>query len=106
MLFDSPGPACCRRCLFRQHLVIAPATKHRIVDGAAGQRIPTSRSSASRAWPASWSRYTHAATGVDAVALDTGVTWPSPPPCSRPRVATQGNLDPLALVAGGEALQG
>lgn len=40
------------------------------------------------------------ATGVDALALDTGADLLR----VRPAIATQGNLDPMALVAGGAAL--
>ena len=45
-----------------------------------------------------------AATGVEAVALDTGVdpAWAARE--LQPRVCVQGNLDPLLLVLGGEAL--
>jgi uroporphyrinogen decarboxylase len=45
-----------------------------------------------------------AATGVEAVALDTGVepAWAARE--LQPRVCVQGNLDPLLLVVGGEAL--
>lgn len=46
-----------------------------------------------------------AATGVDAVALDTGAELHAATGLVPARVATQGNLDPLALVAGGEALR-
>ena len=46
-----------------------------------------------------------AATGVDAVALDTGAELHLATGLVPGRVATQGNLDPLALVAGGEALR-
>ena len=45
-----------------------------------------------------------AATGVNAVALDTGAALELALPLVPPGVATQGNLDPLALVAGGDAL--
>ncbi len=45
-----------------------------------------------------------AATGVDAVALDTGADLALALPLVPDAVATQGNLDPLALVAGGAAL--
>jgi uroporphyrinogen decarboxylase len=45
------------------------------------------------------------ATGVDAVSID----WAAEPSLIRERVqnrvAVQGNLDPLALIAGGEALE-
>jgi uroporphyrinogen decarboxylase len=43
-------------------------------------------------------------TGVNAVALDTGAGLPAATGLVPATVATQGNLDPLALVAGGEAL--
>jgi len=43
-------------------------------------------------------------TGVDGVALDTGAELGLATGLVPDRVATQGNLDPLALVAGGEAL--
>ena len=46
-----------------------------------------------------------AATGVDAVALDTGAELRLATGLVPAKVATQGNLDPLALVAGGEALR-
>ena len=45
-----------------------------------------------------------AATGVNAVALDTGTALELALPLVPPGVATQGNLDPLALVVGGDAL--
>ena len=45
-----------------------------------------------------------ARTGVDAVALDTGADLARAAGSVPDGVATQGNLDPLALVAGGEAL--
>lgn len=44
------------------------------------------------------------ATGVEAVALDTGADFTRIGPMLPPGVATQGNLDPMALVAGGDAL--
>jgi len=46
-----------------------------------------------------------AATGVDAVALDTGAELHVATGLVPAGVATQGNLDPLALVAGGAALE-
>ncbi len=46
-----------------------------------------------------------AATGVDAVALDTGADLALALPLVPAEIATQGNLDPLALVAGGSALE-
>jgi len=46
-----------------------------------------------------------AATGVNAVALDTGADLKLTFPTIPPQVATQGNLDPMALVAGGLALE-
>ncbi|MBV9748927.1 MAG: uroporphyrinogen decarboxylase [Acetobacteraceae bacterium] len=45
-----------------------------------------------------------ATTGVDAVALDTGADLARIGPMLPADVATQGNLDPIALVAGGDAL--
>lgn len=45
-----------------------------------------------------------ARTGVDAVALDTGADLARAAGLVPDGVATQGNLDPLALVAGGDAL--
>ena len=45
------------------------------------------------------------ATGVDAVALDTGADLQLATALLPPNVASQGNLDPLAVVAGGPALQ-
>ncbi len=45
-----------------------------------------------------------AETGVDGVALDTGAELGLATGLVPGRIATQGNLDPLALVAGGEAL--
>lgn len=44
------------------------------------------------------------ATAMDAVALDTGADLAQLAPMLPPSVATQGNLDPMALVAGGAAL--
>ena len=44
------------------------------------------------------------ATGVDALALDTGIDLALATRCLPPTLATQGNLDPAALVAGGPAL--
>ncbi len=46
-----------------------------------------------------------AETGVNAVALDTGADLRLASALVPPAIATQGNLDPAALVAGGEALQ-
>jgi len=46
-----------------------------------------------------------AATGVDAVALDTGADLHVATGLVPATIATQGNLDPLALVAGGAALE-
>ena len=46
-----------------------------------------------------------AKTGVDGVALDTGADLVVATGLVGARVATQGNLDPAALVAGGEALR-
>jgi uroporphyrinogen decarboxylase len=46
-----------------------------------------------------------AETGVDAVSIDTAVPVVWAARVLAPRVAVQGNLDPLALVAGGEALE-
>jgi uroporphyrinogen decarboxylase len=46
-----------------------------------------------------------AATGVNAVGLDTAMDPAVAKRCVPPTVALQGNLDPLALVAGGPALQ-
>ena len=46
-----------------------------------------------------------AATGVDAVALDTGAELHVATGLVPAGIATQGNLDPLALVAGGAALE-
>ena len=43
-------------------------------------------------------------TGVDAVSLDTAVPMKWAAEALGPRVVLQGNLDPVALVAGGEAL--
>ena len=43
-------------------------------------------------------------TGVNAVALDTGAALDIALPLVPPGIATQGNLDPLAVVAGGPAL--
>jgi len=44
-------------------------------------------------------------TGVNAVALDTAADLPVATSLIPPGIATQGNLDPLSLVAGGEALR-
>jgi uroporphyrinogen decarboxylase len=46
-----------------------------------------------------------AETGVDAVSLDTGVPAELARDRLQPRVALQGNLDPLMLVAGGEGMR-
>ncbi len=46
-----------------------------------------------------------AETGVDGVGLDTSIDLRRASRALPPGVALQGNLDPLALVAGGEALQ-
>ena len=46
-----------------------------------------------------------AETGVNAVALDTGADMVRAASLLPPKTASQGNLDPLALVAGGEALR-
>ena len=62
------------------------------------------RSSAFPAAPARSCRGYVEATGVDAVSID----WAAEPSLIRERVQTkvavQGNLDPLVLIAGGEAL--
>jgi uroporphyrinogen decarboxylase len=47
-----------------------------------------------------------AETAVDAVALDTGADLRLAAGLLPAGVATQGNLDPLALVSGGEAMRG
>jgi uroporphyrinogen decarboxylase len=46
-----------------------------------------------------------AETGVDVVSIDTAVPIAWAARVLAPRVIVQGNLDPLALVAGGEALE-
>ncbi len=45
-----------------------------------------------------------AGTGVDAVSLDTGIPTEWAAKTLQPRIPVQGNLDPIMLVAGGEAL--
>jgi uroporphyrinogen decarboxylase len=52
---------------------------------------------------AGYERYA-AETGVDAVSVDTALPMEWAARTLAPRVAVQGNLDPLALVAGGKAL--
>ncbi len=47
----------------------------------------------------------YAQTGVDAVALDTGADAPWARQAVPPGMALQGNLDPVLLVAGGQALE-
>ncbi len=47
----------------------------------------------------------YAATGVDAVGVDTGSDIAAVAAMLPPRMAVQGNLDPLALVAGGAAME-
>jgi uroporphyrinogen decarboxylase len=46
-----------------------------------------------------------AQTGVDAVGMDTGMDPVAAAKAAGPKVAVQGNLDPMALVAGGAALK-
>ncbi|MFL5281148.1 MAG: uroporphyrinogen decarboxylase [Rhodopila sp.] len=47
----------------------------------------------------------YAETGVDGVGVDTGSDLKIAAPMLPPRIAVQGNLDPLAVVAGGAALR-
>ena len=82
--------------------VIAPT---RQIVAALKQRFPQSRSSVFRAAPGLlYERYA-AETGVDAVGLDTIV----PLGFARERLqnasAVQGNLDPIALLVGGAAME-
>ena len=44
-------------------------------------------------------------TGVDAVGLDTALPASFASKCLQPRVAVQGNLDPVLLLAGGDAMR-
>ena len=71
---------------------------------ACARRCPTQRSSAFRAARRALLPDYVAATGVNAVSID----WTAEPAMIRERVqskvAVQGNLDPLALIAGGAAL--
>ena len=71
---------------------------------ASSRSDPAQRSSVSRAAPAPTCPAYVEATGVDAVSID----WAAEPSLVRERVqskvAVQGNLDPLALLAGGDAL--
>ena len=82
--------------------VIAPTA--RIVDAARGRASATCRSSVFPRAPAASSRAYARETGVDAIGLDETVdpAWAARElPAGLP---VQGNLDPLALIAGGEAL--
>jgi len=76
----------------------------RIVAGVSRASCPMRKSSAFPAAPARCCRPYVETTGVDAVSID----WAAEPSLIRERVqsrvAVQGNLDPLALIAGGAAL--
>ena len=83
--------------------VIAPTA--RIVAGAQGAPSRKRRSSAFPRAPAASSPAYARETGVDAIGLDETVdpAWAARElPAGMP---VQGNLDPLALIAGGEALE-
>ena len=100
MLFDS-WAGVLSPSLFR-HLVIAPT--RRIVD-VLRQRHPTIPVIGFPRLAGVMVAEYAATTGVNAVALDTGADLAVATPMISPTIATQGNLDPLALVAGGPALQ-
>ncbi len=99
MLFDSWAGVLSPR-LFARH-VIAP-TK-RIVDAVRARHPGTPIIGFPRLAGVQVGAYAMG-TGVDAVALDTGAEMHVATGLVPAHIATQGNLDPLALVAGGEAL--
>ena len=100
MLFDS-WAGVLSPLLFERH-VIAPT--RRIVDAVRARHPGIPVIGFPRLAGATVGLYA-ASTGVDAVALDTGANLSITLPLIGPTVATQGNLDPLALVAGGSALE-
>ena len=100
MLFDT-WAACSSPLQFRQH-VITPARPDRrspqcAPSRRAGDRLPASGRDVCGDYAER--------TGVDGVALDTG-TDPARAAATLPdSVAVQGNLDPIALLAGGAAMR-
>ena len=99
MLFDSWSGVLSPR-LFRR-LVMAPT--RRIVDGLRAAHPGVPIIGFPRLAGVLVGEYA-VGTGVDAVAIDTGSDLALAKRLVPDGVATQGNLDPLALVAGGEAL--
>ena len=97
---STPGPACCRRANSRA----GRSSRRSASSKACARKCRTRRSSAFPAAPARCCRPMSSATGVDAVSID----WTAEPSLIRERVqsrvAVQGNLDPLVLIAGGAAL--
>ena len=101
MLFDS-WAGVLSPSLFRR-LVIAPTAR---IVSALRARHPTVPVIGFPRLAGTMAAEYAAATGVDAVALDTGVDLHAAARQLPATLATQGNLDPAALVAGGAALQG
>ena len=100
MLFDSWAGVLSPR-MFRAH-VIAPTSR---IVGALRSRFPTLPIIGfARLAGTSLAAYA-AETGVDGVGIDTAADLGLAARLIGTRVATQGNLDPLAVVAGGEAMR-
>ena len=97
---STPGPACCRRA----NSSAGRSSRQSASSPASARKCLTRRSSAFPAAPARMLPAYVEATGVNAVSID----WAAEPSFIRERVqnrvAVQGNLDPLALIAGGAAL--
>ena len=72
---------------------------------ACGSCIPPCRSSGFLGWRACWSATMRRQTRVDGIGLDTSMDLGLAGRVIPARTAIQGNLDPLALVAGGQALR-
>ncbi len=98
--FSTPGPACCRRA---NSSAGRSSRRRRIVEGVRAKVPDAKIIGFPRGAGALLPAYVDA-TGVDAVSID----WAAEPSLIRERVqnrvAVQGNLDPLALIAGGAAL--
>ena len=101
MLFDS-WAGVLPPAQFRRHVIAADASASWRPCGPASRRA---RSSAFRGWPGCCSANTPRRPGSRRSALDTGADPARGRGWCRPTVALQGNLDPLALVAGGAALR-
>ncbi len=100
MLFDS-WAGVLSPAQFRQH-VIAPA---RQIVLALRQRFPAVRSIGFPRLAGMMLGEYAEATGVDAVGMDTATDPVRAATMVGPHIALQGNLDPMALLAGGAALQ-